>query len=175
MVCYVSKCYNSIVKESIPGVLSYFMQKGSEYSMTDKQRKFADEYLIDANATRAYKAAYPHIKSDDAARACASRLLTNANIKAYIDDQLEKISSEKIADAKEVIEYLTSVMRGECTEQIPLLIGEGIQKLADKDIGAKERLKAAELIGKRYGLFSDKVNLEGTLPVMIVGEDNLEE
>ena len=62
--------------------------------MTDKQRKFCDEYLIDANATRAYKAAYPHIKSDDAARACASRLLTNANIKNYIDEQLDKISSE---------------------------------------------------------------------------------
>lgn len=143
--------------------------------MTDKQRKFCDEYLIDCNATRAYKVAYPNIKSDDAARACASKLLTKANIKAYIDSRLEEMSSAKVASAEEVMKYLTSVMRGECTEQIPLLIGEGIQKLADKDIGAKERLKAAELIGKRYGLFSDKVNIEGTLPVMIVGEDNLEE
>ena len=67
--------------------------------MTDKQRKFCDEYLIDANANRAYKAAYPHVKSEDAARACASRLLTNANIKQYIDEQLEKISNDKIADA----------------------------------------------------------------------------
>lgn len=143
--------------------------------MTDKQRKFCDEYLIDCNATRAYKVAYPKIKSDDAARACASKLLTKANIKAYIDARLEEMSSAKVASAEEVMKYLTSVMRGEHTEQIPLLIGEGIQKLADKDIGAKERLKAAELIGKRYGLFSDKVNFEGTLPVMIVGEDNLEE
>lgn len=143
--------------------------------MTDKQRKFCDEYLIDCNATRAYKVAYPKIKSDDAARACASKLLTKANIKAYIDTKLEEMSSAKVASAEEVMKYLTSVMRGEHTEQIPLLIGEGIQKLADKDIGAKERLKAAELIGKRYGLFSDKVNFEGTLPVMIVGEDNLEE
>lgn len=143
--------------------------------MTDKQRKFCDEYLIDCNATRAYKVAYPNIKSEDAARACASKLLTKASIKAYIDARLEEMSSAKVASAEEVMKYLTSVMRGEHTEQIPLLIGEGIQKLADKDIGAKERLKAAELIGKRYGLFSDKVNFEGTLPVMIVGEDNLEE
>ena len=143
--------------------------------MTDKQRRFCDEYLIDCNATRAYKTAYPKIKSDDAARACASKLLTKANIKAYIDTKLEEMSSAKVASAEEVMKYLTSVMRGKHTEQIPLLIGEGIQKLADKDIGAKERLKAAELIGKRYGLFSDKVNFEGTLPVMIVGEDNLEE
>ena len=89
--------------------------------MTDKQRKFCDEYLIDANATRAYKAAYPHIKSDDAARACASRLLTNANIKNYIDEQLDKISSEKIADAKEVMEYLTSVLRGESESEIVVI------------------------------------------------------
>lgn len=143
--------------------------------MTDKQRKFCDEYLIDCNATRAYKVAYPNIKNDNVASAAGTRLLGNVNIKAYIDTKLEEMSSAKVASAEEVMKYLTSVMRGECTEQIPLLIGEGIQKLADKDIGAKERLKAAELIGKRYGLFSDKVNLEGTLPVMIVGEDNLEE
>lgn len=143
--------------------------------MTDKQRKFCDEYLIDCNATRAYKVAYPNIKNDNVASAAGTRLLGNVKIKAYIDARLEEMSSAKVASAEEVMKYLTSVMRGECTEQIPLLIGEGIQKLADKDIGAKERLKAAELIGKRYGLFSDKVNIEGTLPVMIVGEDNLEE
>lgn len=143
--------------------------------MTDKQRKFCDEYLIDCNATRAYKVAYPNIKNDNVASAAGTRLLGNVKIKAYIDARLEEMSSAKVASAEEVMKYLTSVMRGECTEQIPLLIGEGIQKLADKDVGAKERLKAAELIGKRYGLFSDKVNLEGTLPVMIVGEDNLEE
>lgn len=143
--------------------------------MTDKQRKFCDEYLIDCNATRAYKVAYPNIKNDNVASAAGTRLLGNVKIKAYIDARLEEMSSAKVASAEEVMKYLTSVMRGECTEQIPLLIGEGIQKLADKDIGAKERLKAAELIGKRYGLFSDKVNLEGTLPVMIVSEDNLEE
>ena len=136
--------------------------------MTDKQRKFCDEYLIDCNATRAYKVAYPNIKNDNVASAAGTRLLGNVKIKAYIDARLEEMSSAKVASAEEVMKYLTSVMRGECTEQIPLLIGEGIQKLADKDIGAKERLKAAELIGKRYGLFSDKVNLEGTLPVMIV-------
>jgi len=143
--------------------------------MTDKQRKFADEYLIDCNATRAYKAAYPRIRSEDAARVNGSRLLTNANIKGYIDEQLEKISSEKVADAKEVMEYLTSVMRGEQNEEVPILCGDGCQELVPKEVGAKERLKAAELIGKRYGLFTDKLNLEGALPVMIVGEDALED
>lgn len=141
--------------------------------MTDKQRKFCDEYLIDANATRAYKAAYPNIKSEEAARVCASKLLTKANIKAYIDEKLEELSSSKIADAEEVMQFLTSVLRGEKTEQIPILCGDGFQELTDKEVGAKERLKAAELLGKRYGLFTDKVNIEGSVPVMIV--DDLED
>lgn len=136
-------------------------------SLTDKQIKFADEYLIDCNATRAYKAAYPHIKSDAAASASGARLLRNVKVKAYIDNKLEQMSSAKVADAKEVMEYLTSVLRGEHTEQIPLLIGEGMQKLADKEVGAKERLKAAELLGKRYGLFKDKVDLQTNQVILV--------
>ena len=143
--------------------------------MTDKQRKFCDEYLIDCNATRAYKAAYPKIKSDEVASAAGARLLGNVKVKAYIERKMEEMSSAKVASAEEVIQYLTSVMRGEHTEQTLRLVGEGVQTISDIDVSAKERLKAAELLGKRYGLFSDKVNIEGTLPVMIVGEDNLEE
>ena len=132
--------------------------------MTDKQRKFCDEYLIDLNATRAYKAAYPHVKSEGAARACASKLLTKANIKAYIDEQLDKISSEKTADAKEVMEYLTSVMRGESQAEIVVIEGTG-----DGCPDEKERLKAAELLGRRYGLFKENVNLE-VEPVVLVND-----
>lgn len=152
--------------------VSYFCRKAGE-DMTDKQRKFCDEYLIDTNATRAYKAAYPHVKSEDAARACASRLLTNANIKAYIDEQLEKISSEKIADAKEVMEYLTSVLRGESLSEVVVVenIGDYMSEARrmDKAPDEKERLKAAELLGKRYGLFKDNVALE-VEPVVIVND-----
>ena len=140
--------------------------------MTDKQRKFCDEYLIEAHATRAYKAAYPHVKSEDAARACASRLLTN-NIKSYIDEQLEKISSDKIADAKEVMEYLTSVLRGESESEIVVIegTGEGCSdaRRMNKAPDEKERLKAAELLGRRYGLFKADVNLE-VEPVVIVND-----
>ena len=141
--------------------------------MTDKQRKFCDEYLIDLNATRAYKAAYPHVKSEGAARACASKLLTKANIKAYIDEQLDKISSEKTADAKEVMEYLTSVMRGESQAEIVVIEGTGdgcsdARKMS-KAPDEKERLKAAELLGRRYGLFKENVNLE-VEPVVLVND-----
>lgn len=141
--------------------------------MTDKQRRFCDEYIIDCNATRAYKAAYPKIKSDEAARVNGSKLLTNTNIKAYIDEQLEKLSSEKIADAKEVMEYLTSVMRGEYTEEVVVVegYGEGCSGATKvkKDVGAKDRLKAAELIGKRFGMFTDKMKVD-VEPVVIVND-----
>lgn len=141
--------------------------------MTDKQRKFCDEYLIDTNATRAYKVAYPHVKSEDAARACASRLLTKANIKNYIDEQLQKISDDKIADAKEVMQYLTSVLRGESKGSELVVEGQGDgyseAREMEKAPSEKDRLKAAELLGKRYGLFKDNVSLE-VEPVMIVND-----
>ena len=133
--------------------------------MTEKQKIFADEYLIDLNATRAYKAAYPSVKKDQAARANASRLLTNANIKKYISDQLEKIHSQKTADAQEVIEYLTSVLRGESTSQEIVIegIGDGMSeaRIMEKGPSEKDRLKAAELLGKRYSLFTDKQDVSG--------------
>lgn len=139
--------------------------------MTDKQKKFCDEYLIDCNATRAYKAAYPNIKNDHSARTLASRLLTKVDIKTYIDEQLDKISSEKIADAKEVMEYLTSVMRGESQgeEIVVISVGFGISKAIhiQKYPSEMERLKAAEQLGKRYGLFkgSIDVNMEKVIIV----------
>ena len=76
-------------------------------TMTDKQQIFADEYLKDLNGTRAYKVAYPSVKKDETARANASRLLTNANVKKYIDEQLEKMHNDRTADAQEVLEYLS--------------------------------------------------------------------
>nr|DAP57123.1 MAG TPA: Terminase small subunit [Caudoviricetes sp.]DAZ82703.1 MAG TPA: Terminase small subunit [Caudoviricetes sp.] len=143
--------------------------------MTDRQQKFADEYIIDCNASRAYKAAYPGVKKDSVAGAAGARLLKNVRIKAYIEEKLAEISSQKTAKATEVMEYLTSVMRGEHTEEIPILCGDGCQELTEKAVGAKERLKAAELIGKRYGMFTDKVDVDGAVPVVITGGDALED
>lgn len=147
--------------------------------MTEKQRRFADEYLIDMNGTRAYKVAYPHVKNDNVAAANANRLLRNAKIKSYIEAQLEKISSAKTADAKEVMEYLTSVLRGKSKSTVCVTVGTGEgcseAQLVEKPPDEKERLKAAELLGKRYGLYTDKVDVGGTVPVVISGEDELED
>lgn len=141
------------------------MQKGA-VAMNARQKRFCDEYLIDCNATQAaIRAGY----SPKTAKVTGAKMLTNANLKAYIDEQLERIHNEKTADAQEVLEYLTAVMRGQHTEQTLQLIGDGVQKIADIDVSAKERLKAAELIGKRYGMFKDNVNL-GESRVIIVSD-----
>lgn len=140
--------------------------------MTPRQRKFCDEYLISGNATdAAIKAGY----SPKTAKQTGSENLAKPDLKAYIETELEKLHSAKIADAEEVMKYLTSVMRGEHTEQVLKLAGDGIQTIADIDVSAKERLKAAELIGKRYALFSDKMDLGGAVPVVITGDDQLED
>ena len=142
--------------------------------MTEKQKRFADEYLIDLNGTRAYKVAYPRVKNDETAKAAASRLLTNVNVKTYIDEQLEKIHNEKTADAQEVLEYLTAVMRNEEVEQVIVVEGEGdgcsAARTMEKDTSIKDRVKAAELLGKRYSLFTDKMELVTGDIVLKIGE-----
>lgn len=129
--------------------------------LTNKQMIFANEYLVDLNATRAYKKAYPNVKKDSVAATNGNRLLRNAKVKNYINEQLKKIEDESIANATEVMKYLTAVMRNELTEEVVVVEGEGegcsSARIVKKDISAKDRNKAAELLGKRYRLFTDKI------------------
>lgn len=127
--------------------------------MTAKQMRFCDEYLIDLNATQAaIRAGY----SEKNARNIASENLAKPNIKAYIDQRMAEKESELIADQDEVLKYLTAVMRGKSQAEVVVVEGTGegcseartMQKAPDE----KERLKAAELLGKRYGLYKDTVN-----------------
>ena len=118
--------------------------------------------------------AYPNVKSESAATSGASRLLRNVKVKTYIDEQLEKISSEKIATAEEVMEYLTAVLRGESQSEIVVVEGTGDgcsdARRMNKAPDEKEKLKAAELLGKRYGLFTDKVEVDGVAKVVITDD-----
>lgn len=150
--------------------------------MTEKQKRFADEYLIDLNATRAYKVAYPNVKNDAVAAAAAARLLRNVKVKNYIADRMEEIHNEKTADAQEVIEYLTSVLRGESTAQEIVVEGTGDgcseARTMEKSPSEKERLKAAELLGKRYAMFTDKVETDVDMDLNITidyGDNDNEE
>lgn len=137
--------------------------------LTEKQKRFCEEYLIDLNATRAYKAVYKNCKKDESARVNGSKLLTNTNIKVYIDSKLMEIHSRNTADAKEVLEYLTAVMRGKSEAEVVVVegMGDGYSKAAKikKRPDGKERLKAAELLGKRFGLFIDKQQNIQTLDI----------
>ncbi len=133
--------------------------------LTDKQKKFIEEYLVDMNGTRAYRVAYPSVKKNETAAALASRLLTNDKVKKAIEPILASMSSDRMATATEVMEYLTSVMRGESTAEVVVVegLGDGCSEARrfKKAPDEKERLKAAELLGKRFGLFKDKVEVSG--------------
>lgn len=148
-------------------------------ALTEKRKLFADEYLIDLNASRAYQSAYSRVKNSDVAAAAASRLLKDADVKQYISEQIDKIHNEKTADAQEVIEYLTAVLRGESegTEIVVEGTGDGCSEARTilKKPSEKERLKAAELLGKRYALFTDKVETDMDMDLNITidyGEDD---
>lgn len=150
--------------------VSFFVGRMWGDIMTEKQKLFADEYLIDLNATRAYRAVYKNIKSDDVARKNGSRLLTNADIKKYIDGRLEEIKSQKVAKAQEVMEYLTAVMRGKTQSEVLRFIRDGYQEKYLKAPEEKERLRAAELLGKRYSLFSENIKLAENAAVQIIDD-----
>ena len=129
--------------------------------MTPKQKRFCDEYLIDLNATQAaIRAGY----SKKNARNIASENLAKPNIKEYIAARMGEKESELIADQDEVLRYLTSVMRGKSQSEVVVVenIGDFCSeaRTMKKAPDEKERLKAAELLGKRYGLYTDRVEQE---------------
>lgn len=143
--------------------------------MTAKQMRFCDEYLIDLNATQAaIRAGY----SEKNARNIASENLTKPNIKAYIDRRMAEKESALIADQDEVLKYLTAVMRGQTQSEVVVVENIGdymseartMQKAPDE----KERLKAAELLGKRYGLYTDRVEQEVDMDLKITVDYGVE-
>lgn len=144
--------------------------------MTNKQKRFADEYLIDCNATQAaIRAGY----SAKTAKSIGQENLTKPDVKSYIDKQLEQLHNKTIATAEEIMIYLTAVLRGQSVSEIVIVEGMGdgcsSARTMTKAPDEKERLKAAELLGKRFGMFTDKVNIDGAVPVIISGEDKLED
>ena len=139
--------------------------------LTVKQQKFADEYIICGNATEAaLRAGY----SKKTAKDIACENLAKPNLKEYIEKRLEEMKSQKTADGQEVLEYLTSVMRGETKAEVVVVTGDGdgfssvehVEKAPDE----RERLKAAELLGKRFSLFTEQIKLTGDVGVEIIND-----
>lgn len=121
--------------------------------MTAKQKRFCDEYLIDLNATQAaIRAGY----SKKTAYSIGIENLKKPELKKYIDKRMAEKESELIAGQDEVLKYLTAVMRGEDKEERITINALGEAETIEIVIQGN-RLKAAEMLGKRYGLFTDKV------------------
>ena len=133
----------------------------ADKKMTAKQKRFCDEYLIDLNVTQAaIRAGY----SKRTAYAIGQENLKKPMLKEYIEKRMAEKEAALVADQTEVMKYLTSVLRGQSQSEVVVVegVGEGcseartMQKAPDE----KERLKAAELLGKAHMLFTDKVQQE---------------
>lgn len=129
--------------------------------LTEKQKIFCDEYIISLNATQAaIKAGY----AEKTAYAIGAENLKKPKIQSYISERMEQKESSLIATQDEVLQYLTSVLRGESqtTDTVLVGMGNGYQEVqeVEKKPSEKDRLKAAELLGKRYGLYTDKISAD---------------
>lgn len=136
--------------------------------LTEKQKRFADYYIETGNASDSYKRAYD-CSSDKTASVEGSRNLAKPSVKKYIDERMKSINSETIATQQEIMEYLTNVMRGETSEEMPVPTKKGIV-IAEVKASIKDRTKAAELLGKRYVMWTDRKEIEGNIGVTIVDD-----
>ena len=128
--------------------------------LTPKQKAFCDYYLKSCNATEAaIKAGY----SKKTARQVGSENLSKPYINQYITERMKEAEAKRIASADEVLQYLTGVMRGEVKDQF------------DLDASIQDRTKAAELLGKRHRLFTDKIEAEVQQQVVFTDEQELED
>jgi len=135
--------------------------------LTPKQQNFIDFYIELGNGTEAaIKAGY----SAKTARTIAADNLAKPYIREAVDARLAELQSARIADQREILEYLTSIIRGEQTEQVLQGTGGGAQKISKMAVNAANRVRAAELLGKRHALWTDKQQIEGTVPVTIVND-----
>ncbi|CAJ2232183.1 terminase small subunit [Fructilactobacillus sanfranciscensis] len=135
-----------------------------DIKLTTKQQKFADNYIETGNAKQAaIQAGY----SKKTAAVIGAENLIKPNVKAYIDKKMKEIADSKIAGQKEVLELLTSVMRGQVKEVLVAGNGDAVEV----PTSTKDRIKAAELIGKRYSLWKDVVDINSSDIKIVIGGD----
>ncbi len=137
--------------------------------LNERQKRAADYFIELGNKTQALlKAGYK--------KGYLGKFFENEDVKEYIEERLKLLDEERIASSREVMRYLTSVMRGEQKEEVVVVEGGDNGACArniEKDISAKDRLKAAELLGKRFGIYTEKVKVDGG--VSVVFKDDVSE
>lgn len=145
--------------------------------LTAKQKKFADYYIETLNAKQSYIKAGYKTTTGNSAEVCASKLLRNAKVDEYIAKAMKEKDQERIMSQDEVLEYLTRVARGKEKEQIIKLDNDGNEIEISVPPALKERTKCAELLGRRYKLFTDKiehdVSEKKALTIIIGGEEQV--
>ena len=138
--------------------------------LTDKQKRFCDEYLCDMNATQAaIRAGY----SKRTAYRTGADNLKKPQIRAYIDKRMAEKDAELIATQNEVLQYLTSVMRGKSVAVEVVVDGDGA-KLIEKEPSEMERIKAADQLAKCHGLYRDKDKMKIDLERLEIEKQRLE-
>ena len=141
--------------------------------LTEKQKAFADYYIESLNATESYKMAYNC--SYNTARTNGARLLANANIKKYIDEVMSAKDESRIASQDEILQILTDIARGVTEEEVVTFSQLGEELRTTRKPTIKDRMKASELLGKRYRMWVDKVEANVNQQVIFEGEELLED
>lgn len=162
------------------------LKKMGLFCLYRKERLTVGELTMGKNRWEAFALEYiKHMSVEKAAEAVGiskrqgHRILQKPEVRDYINAALEKIKNEKIADGKEVMEFLTSVMRGELQEEevLTIGIGEGMTEPVKikKEIYQKDRIKAADLLGKVYGIYTPTVSMDASVQVVFEDEKNLKD
>lgn len=136
------------------------------WHLNQKQFDFCNEYTITKNGEQsAIKVGYS-LKS---ARQQASRMLTNANVQKYLEELRKRTTTETIASAKQVLESISKIALGQETEKETFFVGDK-EVTKEKQLKTSDRLKALELLGKHYALFTDKTEVSGNVDVVIIDD-----
>ena len=141
--------------------------------LNEKQKAFADYYIESLNATESYAKAYEC--SYNTARTNGARLLAKANIKNYIDEIMSAKDESRIASQDEILQILTDIARGITEEEVVQFSQLGEELRTTRKPTIKDRMKASELLGKRYRMWVDKVEADVNQQVIFEGEDMLED
>lgn len=154
--------------------------------LTGKQKIFADEYLIDLNATRAYRAAYPNCKKDSSADAAARKLLGNTRIQTYISEQMKERQKRTEITQDRVIQELAQIAFARITDYVEvqsdgaknIVVVKPTEELSKNQVSAiaginqgkngieiklNDKEKALEMLGRHLGMWNDKINISGEI------------
>lgn len=136
--------------------------------LNPKQEQFCCEYVRSGNATASYQKVYG-VMDETVSASCASKLLKNAKIQARLKELADELASAKIADAQELQERLTKIIRGQVTEEVILQGGERVQR----QVSIRDQLKAIEILCRIQCLFVERKEITSTAPIVIAGGDCL--